>query len=335
MLKRSTFAHVAIAATLAFSVAACSDSATSPETLGDNVAAPSFAVVANDDAIQNMMARVNAKLAADGANYILAVVEYLTAGDSEAQGRTVIFSGLGNKQLGHHWVPGDARRTWGGPGTSISFINDLADGATASGLTAVQTNAAIQNAMQTWQDVTCSTIPLFNFGSFNFDFGLVQFIFGFGGVNGVAADITHAGWLPGPFFDASIFPGASAFVLGVTFTLIFIDPTQPGSPPTDIDNNGKLDTALREIYYNDDFDWVIDQNVPGVPDFDVETVAMHEAGHGLSQAHFGTAFFDAGLGQLHFSPRAAMNAAYSGIQQDVTMTDNAGHCSIWAQWPNS
>ena len=69
--------------------------------------------------------------------------------------------------------------------------------------------------------------------------------------------------------------------------------------------------------------------------YDVETIALHEAGHGLSQAHFGTAFIDNGSGQLHFAPRAVMNAAYSGIQNSIDQTDNAGHCSIWANWNNN
>jgi hypothetical protein len=29
-----------------------------------------------------------------------------------------------------------------------------------------------------------------------------------------------------------------------------------------------------------------------------------------------------------------MNAAYSGIQTSIEKTDNAGHCSNWASWPN-
>ncbi|MEK7829947.1 MAG: hypothetical protein AAB401_02620, partial [Acidobacteriota bacterium] len=99
--------------------------------------------------------------------------------------------------------------------------------------------------------------------------------------------------------------------------------------PTDIDNNGKLDTAFREILYNNAFTWRINSNI------DVETVALHEAGHGLSQAHFGTAFRTNSNGVLHFAPRAVMNAAYSGVQQHLAGTDNSGHCSIWAHWPNN
>ena len=69
--------------------------------------------------------------------------------------------------------------------------------------------------------------------------------------------------------------------------------------------------------------------------FDIETVALHEAGHGLSQGHFGKKFRTDKNGKIHFSPRAVMNASYSGIQTEILKTDNAGHCSIWANWPQN
>jgi hypothetical protein len=64
-------------------------------------------------------------------------------------------------------------------------------------------------------------------------------------------------------------------------------------------------------------------------------VALHESGHGLSQGHFGKAFGTDANGKIHFSPLAVMNAAYSGVQQDLKGSDNAGHCSVWASWPNN
>jgi hypothetical protein len=178
--------------------------------------------------------------------------------------------------------------------------------------------------MDTWQNVQCSTIPLTNSGSYNFDFGYVQFLLGFGGVAGWAADITHAGWLPKAFFNAISPPNGGDFILGVTFTFIWVS----GGQPTDIDNNGKTDVAFREIYYNNGFPWQINGT------YDVETIALHEAGHGLSQAHFGKVFRTTANGKLHFSPRAVMNAVYAGLQQQLLGTDEAGHCSIWANWPN-
>jgi len=161
---------------------------------------------------------------------------------------------------------------------------------------------------------------------------VVQFIFSAGGSGSefVFADLSHAGWLPGPFFDFLV-PGGSVFILGVTLTFVFID----ASGFTDIDSNGKFDTAFREIYYNDAFSWADD----GATNIDVETVALHEAGHGLSQAHFGKVFLKGNKGKsngsLQFAPRAVMNAVYISPQQALLGTDNGGHCSIWGQWPNN
>jgi hypothetical protein len=83
------------------------------------------------------------------------------------------------------------------------------------------------------------------------------------------------------------------------------------------------------VSYNDLFTWQING------DIDVETVALHEAGHGLSQDHFGKAFVTSSNGKLHFAPLAVMNAGYTGIRHTIDQADLAGHCSIWAQWPNN
>jgi len=101
-------------------------------------------------------------------------------------------------------------------------------------------------------------------------------------------------------------------------------------PITDIDGNGKGDTAFREIYYDPSFAWKDD----GVSNVDVETVALHEAGHGLSQGHFGKVFLK-NDGSVQASPRAVMNAFYLRPQRSLLGTDNGGHCSNWAAWPNN
>ncbi|MGH7542549.1 MAG: hypothetical protein ACREK7_01295 [Gemmatimonadota bacterium] len=329
-----TLGKVSIAVAFGFIAAACSDDDSSLLSIDEEGSrAIQEARTVAGDPVQVMMQKINAGLASKGKDYRVAVVEFYAPGESEEQGRTVFLSDVGNKQLGHHFIAGDDRRT---TTSDITFLVDLADGGTTSGLSSADTDAAINRAMETWQDVNCSEIQVADLGSFNFDFGVVQNQLGFGGSPFFFGDITHAGFLPAAFFDAVFGPGGSAVVLAVTFTFVFIDVDElPDIVFTDLDRNRKLDTAFREIYYNDAFFWVIDQNVPGFPDFDVETVALHEAGHGLSQAHFGKAFLTNANGKLHFSPRAVMNAAYSGIQQEINKTDNAGHCSIWAQWPNS
>ena len=270
-------------------------------------------------AISAMLNDINAQLGTDGRDYRVGVAEYLTLAESGEVGTTVFAGDVGNKQLSQHFVPGDSRRAWSTP-PGINYAVDQVDGTATPGLSATTTTAAIDRAMGTWNGAQCSTIPVVKGSDFGLDLGVVEFSFT-GGASGnqfIVADIHHAGW-------GSIDFALPSFVIGVTFTFIFIDTF---GNPTDIDNNGKLDTAFREIYYNDTFSWAINGNI------DVESVALHEAGHGLSQAHFGKIFLTNANGKLHFAPRAVMNAAYSGVQQSLAGTDNGGHCSIWASWPN-
>jgi hypothetical protein len=265
--------------------------------------------------IQSMGATMNAKLETDRYAFRLSDVAYLTPDDANDVGQTVFFNDRA-KQLGAHFVPGDPRR---GGRANITYIVDQAERPN-DGLTVAQTTAAIDRAMATWNGVNCSTIPITKLADIpNLDIGIVETLLGQPGGPFFLADITHAGWLP-----ANVLPPN---VIGVTFTFIFIDPAT--GAPTDIDNNGKADVAFREILYNDRFVWRINGNI------DVQTVALHESGHGLSQGHFGKAFGTDANGKIHFAPLAVMNAAYSGVQQDLKGTDNGGHCSIWGSWPNN
>jgi len=249
----------------------------------------------------------NARLAAAGAAYRL---EYAETLGGNAEGALVLFSDRGNKQLEADWIPGDEGR---GGVNYISYIVDQTDVA-IDGLTTAQVTGAIDRAMTTWDNVKCSTIPIARVDPIDgVNLGVAT------GSPYVLADITHAGWLP-----AGILPTQ---VIGVTLTAVWVD--EDGNP-TDLDHNGKEDVAFREIYYNDLYRW----NVNGAANaVDVESVALHESGHGLSQAHFGMAFLKKN-GDLQFAPRAVMNAAYAGVQRTLLGTDNGGHCSIWANWPN-
>ena len=235
-------------------------------------------------------------------------------------GRTVYFKDVGNKQLTEDFVPGLSL-----DGTdNISYYID--ETRPSDDLPVAVTSAAITRAMQTWDDVNCSALGLFKIPSDpSISTGFVSALFGFGGSLDYVADLVHAGWLPAAFFDL-LAPDGSEFILAVTFTIIFTD--EDGNP-VDTDNNGKIDVAWREIYYNDAFAWADGD------DYDVETIALHESGHGLSQGHFGKAFRTNSNNKLHFAPRAVMNAAYSGIQTDIKGSDNGGHCSNWASWPTN
>lgn len=269
----------------------------------------------------------NAARRGAAVNYQIGMMEYITAPGSNEIGRTVFFSDRGNKQLAFHFVPGDTRRDGR---TNMTYIVDQRDGAATGGLGKAQTEGAIDRAMGTWDAQTCSNpaVTKFSLARRRRDLGVVESILGFGGILAFFADITHAGWLPVEFFNSPPFfpPDGGDFILAATFTFGFID----ASGFTDINNDGKLDAAFREIYYNNNFPWGINTGFP----IDVETIALHEAGHGLSQAHFGDLFQTDANGLFHFAPRAVMNAGYTGVQQSIAETDEAGHCSIWGSWPS-
>ena len=267
--------------------------------------------------IEQFLIDVNAGLSIQDAGIQLSAVEYLS---NEEAGNTVFFNNTGNKQLTGDFVPNDPRRL---SGDDILYALDGTQGSTSSGLSQAQTDAAILSAMNTWNTVSCSGgLDVLSIGITDFDLGYVEALLGIGGAF-LFTDLMHSVFNT-DLFDAIFGPGSS--VLGVTFTFVFTD---DDGNPTDIDNNGKDDVAFRDIYYNDEFSWAIGDNI------DVETVALHEAGHGLSQQHFGKAFTSGGNNKLHFAPRAVMNAGYTGVQPDLLGTDNAGHCSNWSQWPSN
>lgn len=263
-------------------------------------AAPDPAVV---EAIRELAARVEADVEAQRAGVAAHGAYWTGVADEGAMGGFVFFNDRGNKQLGIRYVPADPRRT------STAFVrNDigytifpLIGAAAPAGLAPGDVDAAIRRGMDTWDAQTCSGgLGLFEGSVFDwlaFD-----------------TDIIHAGFVPlGPE------------VLGVTIPFVFLDPVT--LEPSDIDADGNEDYAFAIILYNSDFSWQIDG------DIDVESVALHESGHGLGQAHFGKAFLTLANGVLHFAPRAVMNAAYAGVQQELLGSDVAGHCSLFGTWP--
>lgn len=223
--------------------------------------------------------------------------------DGQTMGNEVFFVDRGNKQIGIQWVPGDPRRN-GRNDVGYAFVDFLPGLYATDFVTSADVWPAIDRAMATWEAQACSTNLEIPKGTF-FDWIFFD------------SDILHDG-----FYDLG--PG----VLGATIPFIFVD----ASGPTDIDNDGNLDYAFAIILYSSEFPWGIDTNT--FPFIDVETVALHEAGHGLGQAHFGSAFLTLTNGRIHFAPRSVMNAAYSGLQQSLTGTDNAGHCSMFGSWPS-
>lgn len=251
-------------------------------------------------------------------NVALYKADYLTSGSSGYPGRTVYFKHVGNKQLAADFVSGLSLDG----SDAISYYVDSSR--PSDDLPLAVTTVALDAAMNTWDEVQCSALAVTKVSNeANTTSGYISELYGFGGNANYVADVVHCGWMPGDFFDI-IAENGSAYILGVTFTIISTD---ENGVPLDVDSNGILDVAWREIYYNDAFAWT-----SGGGDYDVETIALHEAGHGLSQEHFGKAFFNSRTEKLQFSPRAIMNASYGGVQRDIQHTDLAGHCSNWANW---
>ena len=270
---------------------------------------------------------MNVSLQEAGKEYRIAYAEYLTSGEGNEIGQTIYARDVGNKQLTADFVPFDPRRAdWSGPvvgpNDNITYAIDQTEdavppSAVVNGLTAAQTTAAIQSAMTTWNTQGCSDLDLTQNSDDGRDLGYIAFLYGLGGSDTIVADIMHTG-----FRDLDFTGG----VIGVTYTFIWVD---DAGDPTDVDGNGKADVAFREIYYDPSWLWQIGSSV------DVESIALHETGHGLSQAHFGKVFMTNANGKFHFSPRAVMNAVYpGGVQIELLGSDVGGHCSIWADWPN-
>jgi hypothetical protein len=283
---------------------ACTDLSTAARSADDT--APSAPTNAMNDALASTLTAINQRLESSGASYRVGAAEWfgLTAG-----GRVVMYNIIGPKAADYHWVSGDPRR---GGHPDLTYAIDVTDGA-ADGLIPPQTTAALDRAMNTWNALSCGRIPLRRLADApGSDLGVTEFLLGVGGSPSIAADIAHAGWLP-----AGILPDSW---VAVTFTYAF---------PTDDNGDGKFDTFFAEIYYNDFWTWGI---TPPWPVIDVETTALHEAGHALSLEHYGKLFLTDANDKPHWSPLAVMNPGYSGPLQHPLGTDIAGFCGIWGTW---
>lgn len=268
-----------------------------------------------DPAVLSMMAAANAQLRALGLNVSVEEVEFFTFGEGRPLNRA--------HQSGNRRVPGDPRRN--ADGNNITYLVDLSDGNTASGLSAANTEIGIDRAMASWAADKCmaNLVKRPDTGEDPDIFDALQGYGSFG--TPFLADIVEGGWLPRAFFE-SLAPGGGRGIVAVTLTFNFNDPVT--GQPTDIDGDNYLDTAFTEVYYNDNFGdpngdrpankWGLDVALPRV---DVETVSVHENGHSLELGHFGP------------PPTSVMNPRYAGILQDLRPIDHAGICAVWGSWP--
>ena len=290
-----------------------------------------------DEAVLDRLRDINQALVEQGLNVQIAGLDVFRIGQGRSEFRLL--------QDELRWVPGDGRRI--AQANDLTYIFDLRGGAISTvGLGPPATELRIDRAMATWDgtartpDIVKRVDPGTDITIFDFFVGFPPFG-GFGAFgNPFAADIVHAGWFPPPFFDA-VFggPGAGASVLAFSVPFVFTD----AGIPTDVNNDGYLDTALNEVYYQDKSfdtpigtgDWGIDVPIPGI---DVQTVALHESGHSLGLLHFGepprslfrTPNTNAPRSQL---PRAVMNPFYQGLLLDPQPTDVAGLSTLYGSWP--
>ena len=281
--------------------------------------APEFSRTAGtQDPLLVRVQQINQQLAAKGRHIAIEAMDFFTLGNGRPSIRI--------HQAGLRWVPNDPRRN--ADGTNITYIVDQSGGATASGLTAAQTEAAMDAALGTWSsDHALKKVHIVKRPDPGTDITIFDFFFGFGGPGDpFAADIVEAGFFPRAFFEAVGGPGGGRGILAFSVSFIFVD---DNGNPTDINGDNYLDTALNEVYYNDTFGdpgndrvnnpWRINQPLPAV---DVQTVALHENGHSLELGHFGP------------PPVAVMNPVYGGIRQVPLAPDDAGMNAVWGSWPN-
>lgn len=209
------------------------------------------------------------------------------------------------------WVAGDPRR-WA-DGNALTYRIDTADLA-ASGLDPVAAEGAIDRAMSTWGADGCfQKVKLTKRAPDGSDADIFDFRYGYGDYGDYrTADIVHAGFLPPGFFEKVTGPGGGETVLAMSVTFIYVDPS---GRPSDADNDGYLDSAHNEIYYNQAFSWAAGR-------MDLESVALHEIGHSL------------GIGHIGPPPEAVMNPTYAGVERGLHSIDHAALCSVWASWPH-
>ena len=98
-----------------------------------------------DPEVLARMRQINEQLRASGLRIAVEEIQFISIGQGRPANRI--------HQSGSRWVAGDPRRA--ADGNNITYLVDQSDGATASGLTNAQTEAALDRALTTWNGDKC------------------------------------------------------------------------------------------------------------------------------------------------------------------------------------
>jgi hypothetical protein len=285
-------------------------------------------------AYSDVLARMNEALRAGGGPRVAIATAEIRVTESGADAATTLLANDRTRLLGSQFVENDPRRE--SPPNTITYLVDQSDGSALTLLAPPPpvvvgvlpnevTEAEIDASMAAWESMNCNGPAMLKVPDDGTDPDLIDgLVLGNPALIGTRrADITHAGWLGSAFFNA-LAPNGASFILGVTFTFVFID--DEGNA-TDVDGDGRGDVASREIYYNRAFPWGTggtDYNI------DIQSVVIHEAGHALGLAHFGKIFVT-NKGRIQFAPKAIMNAGYVSEDRRILGTDTGAFCQAWAR----
>jgi hypothetical protein len=292
--------------------------------------------------VSPVLAGINSRLASAGAHVRIVKAELLMSAKGwSGTSSTMLLANDRVRGIGMEWVVGDPRRD-GRIGVTYAaravqrFQPYTLDGGSEGRVSDATVAAHIEEGMQAWRSQQCSSAPMTPAAiAAGTDPDLVDdLVFSAQpAANWVQpADIVHSGFLDPNFFLAIGGAKNGPYILGVTFTLNFVD--EHGND-TDIDHDGKLDIGVAEIYYNPGWFYWSSVARPGSMDF--YSVMTHETGHSLGLNHFGKLFVtkrDAADGiqiaDIKYAPYAIMNAAYVAGRNEIAGTDRASFCQIWA-----